>query len=129
MSVAEYPLPSVSGSNPSPLLWLPVAPQQFQVDFTAFDDGGRDFKKQAGGTGILRWSLEYDGLTVALAAILDAHALSASLDQNGLSASGFNYRDRDGTLYSNVHYEKYEKPPWKKIWCQARKIQLVRFPS
>ena len=127
MAIAEFPLPSVSGSNPMPLVWYQM-PSIFQVGFTEYDDGGRDFKLQNGGTGIRRWFLFYDGMDATKAAILDAHMLLAKLDADGLSANSFNYRDRDATLYSNVRYERYERPQHKKIWIQARTIQLVKFP-
>lgn len=103
-------------------------PEIFQVGFTAYDDGGRDFKLQNGGNGIKRWILVYDGLTAALAAILDAHMLTAKLDESGLSAFSFNYRHRDTTLYSGVRYEKYERPQHKRIWVQTRNITLIKFP-
>ena len=127
MAVAEFPLPSVSGSNPAPLIWYQL-PEGFQVGYSEYDDGGRDTALQNGGSGIKRWVLNYDGLVAALAAILDSHMYSAKLDENGFSAYGFNYRDRDGTLYTNVHYEKYDRPAHQRIWAQARNIQLVKFP-
>src|ERR1051325_1565526 len=123
---SEFPLPSVSGSNPKPLIWYQL-PEEFQVNFTEYDDGGRDTVLQSGGSGIKRWVLNYDGLTETEAAVLDAHALSARLDENGFSAYSFNYRDRDGTLYSFVRYEKYERPAHQKKWAQARNIQLAKF--
>lgn len=127
MPVAEFPTQSLSGNNPQPLVWYQI-PEEFQVGFTQYDDGGRDFKLQHGGGGIKRWSLTYDGLTEAQAAILDAHKDSAKINGDGLSANGFNYRDRDGTLYANVRYEKYERPAHSKKWIQSRNIQLVKFP-
>lgn len=127
MSVAEFPLPSVSGSNPLPNVWYEL-PQVYQVGHTEFDDGGRDFKLQNGGQGIRRWILIYTGKSVASVALLDAHMLTAKLDSNGMSAFAFNYRDRDGTLLSGVRYEKYERPEHKLLANQRRSIQLVKFP-
>lgn len=128
MSVAEFPLPSVSGSNPFPNVWYQVQPEIFQVGFTEYDDGGRDFKLQHGGVGIKRWFLLYTGKGVADVAILDAHALSAKIGPDGLSAFGFNYRDRDGTLYANVRYARYERPQHKLLHIQQRIIELIKFP-
>lgn len=128
MPIAEFPLPSVSGSNPAPLIWYQIQPEVFQVGFTEYDDGGRDFKLQNGGNGIRSWFLFYDGLTAALSAILDSHTLTAKLNAEGLSAFSFNYRDRDGTLYSGVRYVKYERPQHKRIWMQTRSITLAKFP-
>lgn len=128
MPVAEFPLPSVSGSNPFPNIWYQIQPEEFQMGFTQYDDGGRDFKLQNGGVGIKRWILVYTGKSVALVAILDAHALSAKIGPDGLSAHGFNYRDRDGTLYGNVHYARYDRPQHVKLHNQQRIIELVKFP-
>lgn len=128
MPVAEFPLPALSSSNPFPNVWYQVQPEVFQVGFTEYDDSGRDFKLQNGGNGIKRWVLVYTGKSAALVAILDAHALSAKIGPDGLSAFGFNYRDKDGTLYANVRYERYERPQHKFINNQQRTIQLVKFP-
>jgi len=128
MSVAEFPLPSVSGSNPFPNVWYQIQPEVFQVGSTEYDDGGRDFKLQNGGTGIKRWFLLYTGKSAALVAILDAHALSAKVGPDGMSAFGFNYRDRDGTLYANVHYSRYERPQHVRLHNQQRIVELTKFP-
>lgn len=128
MPIAEFPLPSVSGSNPVPSVWYQVQPEEFQIGFTQYDDGGRDFKLQNGGAGIKRWVLIYTVLSTTLAAILDNHMLSAKLNNEGLSAFTFNYRDRDGTLYAGVRYEKYERPQHVRVHNQSRTIQLVKFP-
>ena len=128
MAVAEFPLPSVSSSNPFPNIWYQLQPEVFQVGFTEYDDGGRDFKLQNGGNGIKRWALIYTGKSAALVAILDAHALSAKVGPDGLSAFSFNYRDRDGTLYSGVRYEKYERPQHVGLHNQQRVVGLVKYP-
>lgn len=128
MAVAEFPLPSVSAGNPAPLIWYQIQPEVFQVGFTEYDDGGRDFKLQNGGNGIKSWFLFYDGLTAASALILDSHMQSAKLNSEGISAFAFNYRDRDGTLYSGVRYQKYERAQHSKIWVQRRTITLIKFP-
>lgn len=127
MPVAEFPLPSVSGSNPQPNVWYEL-PQVFNVGSTEYDDGGRDTKLQNGGQGVRRWVLVYTGKSAASVAILDNHALSAKLDNSGLSAFTFNYRDRDGTLLSGVRYEKYDRPQHRLLANQRRTIQLVKFP-
>lgn len=127
MPIAEFPLPSVSASNPQPNVWYQV-PEQFQVGSTDYDDGGKDVKLQAGGVGQKRWVLNYRGLDQTKVAILDGHMLTAKIDSSGLSANVFNYRDRDGTLYANVRYERYERPAHEQLWNQSRSIVLVKFP-
>jgi hypothetical protein len=127
MALAEYPMPSVSGSNPDPLFFKQM-PEIFQVGFTQYDDGGRDFKLQNGGSGIKKWLLKYDGLTEAQAALLDAHKDTAKLDENGVSAFAFNFRDKiSTTLYSNVRYTRYVVDHTKR-WSQSREVELTKFP-
>lgn len=129
MPLAEFPMPSLSSSNPVPLVFY-ILPEKFQVGTTKYDDGGMDTKLQAGGTGIKTWVLEYDGMTEALAALLDNHMATAKLADDGSpSAYTFNFRDRDtAILYSGVRYLKYERPAHKKRWVQARSITLVKYP-
>jgi hypothetical protein len=104
MSVAEFPLVSVSGSNP-PLIFFEAQTEEFKVSITEYDDGGADYALQAGGSGILRWIINYDGLSLAQVAILRAHVKSAGYDPNNGSAYSFNLRDRETTLItSGVRY-------------------------
>lgn len=104
MAVAEFPLPSVSGSNPPPL-FFEAQTEEFKVNITDYDDGGADYALQAGGSGVLRWTLKYDGLSLAQVTILRAHVASAFYSPDNGSAYGFNFRDRDtAVLYSNVRY-------------------------
>lgn len=120
-------MPSVSGSNPVPL-YFELLPEEFVTGRTIYDDNGADFKLQHGGIGVKRWRLDYDGLTAAQAAILDAHLAAAFYSPDEGSAFGFNFRDRDtAVLYSNVHYEKYEKSHMK-TWIQKRSVTLVKRP-
>lgn len=128
MAIAEYPLPSVSASNPDPLVTYKL-PITYQTGFTEYDDGGRDYKLQNGGTGIQRWYLFYDGLTAAQAAILDAWIETAKLGADGFSAFSANFRDPDtATLYTGVRVQSYDRPVHKLKAVQARTIVLVKFP-
>jgi hypothetical protein len=100
---AEFPLPSVSSSNPVPL-FFEMQPEEFVVGKTVYDDNGADYRLQNGGNGIKRWIVKYDGLTSAEAAILDNWAASMFYSPDEGSAYGANFRDRDTTtLYSGVH--------------------------
>lgn len=129
MPIAEYPLPSVSGSNPLPLVVYQL-PERFQVGVTNYDDGGVDTKLQNGGNGIKSWVLQYDGLNQTWAAILDAHALAAKLaDGDGPSGQTFNFRDPwTGTLYGGCRYLRYERPAHSRRWSQARQVVIVKYP-
>jgi hypothetical protein len=123
-SPAEFPLPSVSGSNPRYESCTQQAPDYQIGESPEYQDGGKDFNLDA-ATPTRRWALVYDGLTLAEAAILDAHFDSAYGE-----AFGFNFRDpKTTTLYSAVHYEKdgYEKSHTKD-WLQRRVIKLIKRP-
>lgn len=129
MAVAEFPMYSTSTGNPLPLLFF-MQPELFQVSMTTYDDGGSDFALQAGGSGIKRWVLHYDGLTAVDAAIFDAHVASAAYSEEFGSARSFNFRDRDtGTLYTNVRYSPggYTRSH-THINCQSRDIVLEKRP-
>lgn len=137
MALAEFPLPSVSGSNPIPL-YFEMLPETFTVTKTVYDDGGADFALQSGGVGVKRWVIRYDGLTLAQAALIDAHVATAFYSEDEGSAYGFNFRhhipgtlwsDTSGTLYSAVHYAAggYKKGH-SKTWSQSREITLIKHP-
>lgn len=134
---AEFPMVSVSGSNPIPL-YFELEAEEFVVGRTIYDDNGADYKLQNGGAGLKRWIVRYDGLTLAQSAILDTHAASAFYSADEGSAVGFNFRHHlpgdlwsstAGTLYSNVHYAPggYKKGH-SKTWSASREILLEKRP-
>lgn len=127
MAIAEFPLPS-NGANPDPLITYKL-PIDYQVSFTEYDDGGRDFKMQSGGSGIQRWYLFYDGLNEAEAAILDNWVETTKQGPDGMSAFAANFRDPDtAILYSGVRVQSYERPVHKLKAVQQRVLILVKFP-
>lgn len=129
MAAAEFPFPSVSGSNPAPL-FFEMLQEEFVVSRTIYDDNGADYKLQAGGSGKKTWTFKYDGLTAAQAAILDSHLASAYYSPDDGSALGFNFRDyRTGTLYSNCHYAPGGyKISHVKIWSNGREVTIEKRP-
>lgn len=137
MAVAEFPLPSVSGSNPIPLFFEQME-EDFAGDRSIYDDNGADYKQQNGGAGTKTWVIRYEGLTSAEAAIIDAHLASAVYSSQVGSFNGFNFRthvpgtawtDTSGTLYANVHYAPggYKKSH-TKTWANSREIILEKRP-
>jgi|ERR1051325_7321278 hypothetical protein len=132
---AEFPLPSVSGSNPTPL-YFEMLPEEFSVGVTKYDDGGADYKLQHGGSGVKRWVIKYDGLTTAQSDILDAWVASMFYSEDEGSAYGANFRHHipgeawtstAGTLYANVHISPGGfKKSHTKTWIQAREFQLEK---
>lgn len=108
---AEFPFPSVSGSNPTPLFYEAL-PEQFVVSRTIYDDNGADHKLQVGGTGWKQYIIRYDGLLAAEAALLDSWAATVFYSEDEGSAGGFNFREHipgtawtntSGTLLANCH--------------------------
>ena len=119
-------------------LFFEAQPETFMVTKTVYDDGGADYALQSGGVGVKRWIIRYDGLTLAQAALIDAHVVSAFYSEDDGSAYGFNFRDHipgtlwsdtTGTLYTGVHYAPggYRKGH-TKTWIQSREIILERRP-
>lgn len=126
---AEFPMVSVSGANPI-LSYFEAIPEEFVVSKTIYADNGADYKVQAGGSGMRRWILRYTVLSIAAAAILDAHLASTFYSEDEGSGVGFQFRDRDtGVLYSNVHYAAggYKKDH-TKTWSRSREIILEKRP-
>jgi hypothetical protein len=67
--------------------------------------------------------MEYETLTTAEAAILDAHHASCYGE-----ALGFDFTEREsGTTYSDCHYEKYERSRMKS-WVQIRRVTITKRP-
>jgi len=117
-TVADYPTRAT-------VYWLKqvaVAPDFEPVTNThQYEDGGMSFNS-SDDTGVLMWEIEYDGLTAAQAALLDAHFASAAL------ANDFSFVDRDGVTFTACHYKSFEKG-WNKIYAQSRKVVLCRYPN
>ena len=105
---AEFPLPHVNASYPSPL-YFEIQPEEFVVGKTVYDDNGADYKLQHGGAGLKKWLLRYDGLDLTQAAVLDSWAATMFYSPDEGSAVGANFREHvagsawtsgAGTLYS-----------------------------
>lgn len=105
MSVAIYPTPPNSlhvgeTTGPPYLKLLDHPPDYPSNTMHEFKDGGASYGA-ANTNAVLRFEFEYDGLTSAQAAVLDAHVASAK----GI-LTGFTFRHpRTDVLYSDVHYE------------------------
>lgn len=132
---AEFPLPSVSGSNPIPL-YFEMLTEEFVVGRTVYDDNKADFKLQVGGTGKKTWIIKYDGLSLTEAAILDAWVASMFYSPDSGSAYGANFRHHiagevwtstNGTLYSGIHIAPGGfKTSHTHVSSQAREFTLEK---
>lgn len=131
MSIAAYPSPDLSASNPKYGSFISL-PDEYQVTTSEYDDGGRDYALQSGGTPIKIWQIEYPTLTLAQAAILDAHVNSASYSPDKGSARNFSFTDRDTSItYTGVRYASggYSRSSHKIKYLQSRSIILVKYPA
>lgn len=136
---AEFPFPSVSGSNPIPMFYEAL-PESFVVGRVIYDDNGADYKLQSGGNGVKTFLVRYDGLTSTEAAILDAWAATMFYSEDEGSAVGANFREHTigdlpwtstaGTLHSNVHIAAggYKRSHTKQQNCVAREFVLEKRP-
>ena len=133
---AEFPMVSVSGSNPYPSYFEEEA-EEFVVGKTIYDDNGADYKLQNGGAGVKRWIIKYTTQLAAKAALLDAHVATTFYSEEQGSAVGFNFRSHivgdtwtstAGTLHANVHYAPggYKKSH-KGLSC-VREVILEKRP-
>lgn len=135
---AEYPSPSVNAAYPVPLFYEMQA-EEFVISRTIYDDNGADYKLQAGGAGVKRWTLRYDGLTAAQCAVLDSWVATMFYSEDSGSAYGANFREHvlgdapwtstAGTLHGNVHIAPggYKKGH-SKSWAQSREVTLEKRP-
>ncbi len=137
MAAAEFPFPSVLSSNPSPTFFEELA-EEFVVGRTIYDDGGADYRLQAGGAGKKGFSFKYEGLTLAQAALIDAYVATLFYSEDNGSAVGFNFRthvpgtlwtDTSGTLYSNCHIAPGGfKKSHVKSWNCTREFLVEKRP-
>lgn len=134
---SEFPLPSVSGSNPIPL-YFELLPEQFSVGSTEYDDMGKDYKLQHGGSGVKTWIIKYAGLTIAEFTTLKNWAASMFYSEDEGSAYGANLRHHiageawtstNGTLYSGVHIAPGGyKTSHEKVWSNVVEFVLEKRP-
>ena len=109
----------VNQGGPLPLKQVDYPPD-FEVIRYQLEDGG--LKTNVRPCGPVRVVLEYLGLSVAEAAVLDAHYALAKGKVNT-----FPYFDRRaGRTYTLVRYDKYEIIAHERYWSLGRRITLVR---
>ena len=118
-TIAGYPdSVSVAGPYATKLNHNPIA---YEVDVFRNEDGGADVNVQP--CGILRFEIEYDGITAAEVETLRAHWNLAKGKVND-----FPFRSRyDGATYNKCTYEKFEIPPHVKTWSNQVRVSLITF--
>ena len=110
--------------------------RQLEPDFGAvtdshtYEDGGKSWvaRNDSGPTVFL---FEYDGLTVAQAAVFLAHHSDA-----GHELFGFNFTNpRTAAAFTDVHYmpdgweEDHDRPPQGNYTIISLRIKLVKYPT
>lgn len=124
--VIQFPAPQTYGGaspyGPFPVRFhSEVSEKQYKSEVYEYADGNADYLLWADVKTIIFY-LEYEILTEADAATLDAHLASARGQHLGFSF----YDWRASTMYTDVHYLSYQRPPHKKKWIQSRSIQLIK---
>lgn len=123
-SPGAFPTPSAGGP---PILKF----RQLEPDFAAiidrhdYEDGGASWVA-LNDTGPIYFLLEYNGLTVAQAALILTHHSDA-----GHELFGFNFTNpRTSTAFTEVHYapDGWEEDH-SKYWIISLKIKLVKYPA
>lgn len=116
---SQFPIPAVSSIPYN--FFIEDAPE-FRYFNQKFPDLHEDFNLNAGI--IRRWRFEYQGLSEADAATLDAHYESAKS-----SAFGFGFTNpRTAEVLSSVRYDKYTVGDHEKKWAGNRSIVLIKYP-
>jgi hypothetical protein len=118
--------PSLSTIRP---LYFEELPPEYPVTKSPpFADGGCDFNLDA-DQKVRRWRIDYDLLSEADAATLDAHVDSAKYAGDAGSAYGFSFTTRSGEALSNVRYDRggYQRSD-PKTWACTRNVTLVKYP-
>lgn len=109
-------------------MWLKLHP--FQPDYEAvierheYEDRGASFV-QYNDEGVLRWVIEYDGLDLDEAAVLDGHRAEAF---GGLFSFSFT-NPRTGVTYTDVRYDEEFGEDHTNIGINQRTIRLIKRPA
>lgn len=122
-----YPIPALSTANGIGPVWLKF--HQFQPAYAEvtekheYEDGGASFQT-ANDTGPIRWAIEYDGLSAAEVAVLDAHRNDAMGEVYGFDLTN----PRTSVTYTDVHFDEGWSEDHQKTWVNSRAVRLIKRP-
>lgn len=121
MPISPFPTPQLGG--PIPTVWRPEQPDYKAVTYNnTMADGGKTFNT-VNNKAPLKFTLDYiKKLDEHQAKILDDH-----YDEAFGESGAFDYTDRDGTLYTDVHYFSFDRDH-EKLIAQTRRIVLIQYP-
>lgn len=112
-----YPFPTIGGPQ---YLYI----EEMATDWGEFGQEGPDGVPEWGTiqtSAVRRWTIEYNGLSVADANLLDAHYNST---RGGIAFTMT--LPRSAEAVSNVRYESYKVNPHTRIWSQSRSVSLIK---
>lgn len=115
-----FPFPAIGGPQ---YLYL----EELTTDWGEYGQEAPDGVPEWGTiqtSAVRRFAIEYNGLSIAEARILDAHYEST---RGGIAFSLT--MPRSSEAISNVRYEEYKVNPHRVIWSQSRSITLVKFTN
>lgn len=119
-TVAAFPLPSNGG--PQYALFQEIEGEWGEIKQT-FPDGAMT-ANTIQTAPIRRFIVEWDGLSQAEAAALDAHYESS---KGGLTFTLV--RPDTGEVINGVRYEEYNRSGHQKIWAQPRSARLIKYTN
>lgn len=121
-SPSAYPMPAAGGPQ---YTFFEQQTADWHTRRQEFADGGAAYRTNL-STAILRWVIEYEGLSEIDAAVLDDHYNTARGD------AGFTFSltdPRTATVHTGVRYQAMETGTHQKKWAQTRRVILIKYPQ
>lgn len=119
MAIANYP-DGINTAGPT-IARLITYPVEYPFDLFRNEDGGVDVNVQT--CGVLRWELEYEGLSLSDEDTIRAHY---NLAKGKVETFSF-YSRYDSTLYTGVRYDSMQIPRHLRHWAKMLKVVLVKY--
>ena len=118
MAIADYP-DGVQTTGPH-IARLQRFPVEYRSDVFLYEDGGADVNVQP--CGILKWTLEYEGISEADLATLRAHVNAAKG-----RVENFTFYDRQtATAHPGVKYAEFKIGKHRKRWSRVASVTLIK---
>jgi len=118
-TVANYP-DGVGTSGPT-IDRVIKQPIEYKVETFRFDDGGADVNVTP--CGMLRWTLEYEGLTATEVTTLRNHV---NLAKGGVNDFSF-YDRHDASTYTKCRYKSWKVGRHLKTWWNILTVEIEKF--
>lgn len=95
-----------------------------------FEDQGAD-RNLSAASAVQRWAFVYRGLSETQAKVLDDHYDSANGPFQGFSFTeprNYPWSGTTGTVFTDVHYEVFERDHDRILHNQIRRVVLIKRP-